>query len=279
MALENITGTLLAYKKLQPGTFQHVDQITTERRTNYELRRQCFYPADGPLYTVKKRRILWAITREPQNLVLQNIDEAFEQLMSQENYFPNDKAAQASLDHPDTVVIDLNGLKLVEDNDQYGHFAVDPKAVKNLNSEQRMAAQRIYGPDEKNFGLNMEMFARERKNPYVFVLLPDYVQNTLKGNNKKFLGRASWLYYFNYNSSFDANVRLVYGHSALRGVRKVQNVAVGDAPKNEVPQEIEPVGYLPLEDIIACLGNDVAPSVRLAIEGRIREVYRKAYKQ
>ena len=220
MALEDVIGTLLVYKKLEPGTFQHVDQLTTERRTNHGLRNLWFYTADGELYTVQKTEHLWAITREPQNLVLENIDEAYRQLTGKGNYFPDTEAAQTSLDHPDTVIVDLNGLSLTRANDEYGHFVVDPKAVKKLNSEQRKAAQRIYGPDDNNFGLNMEMFAEAGKKTRVFVVMPDYVQGTLRGNDKKFLGRASWLNDFSSNSNFDAGDRSVNNFNALRGVRR-----------------------------------------------------------
>lgn len=109
MALEDVTGNLLAYKELEPGTFQHVDQLMTERRTNHGLRDQGFYTADGELYTVQKEGNLWAITREPQNLVLQNIDEAYRQLTGQCDYFPEAEAGRASLEHEDTVVVDLKG--------------------------------------------------------------------------------------------------------------------------------------------------------------------------
>ncbi len=229
MALETITGNLLAYKELEPGTFQHVGQLTTERRTERGLRSEWFYTADGELYTVQKRGHLWAITREPQNLVLQNIDEAYRQLTGRSNYFPEAEAGRASLEHADTVVVDLKGLKLVKDSDQYGHFVVDPKAVKKLNSEQRKAAQRIYGHDEENFGLNMEMFAEAGRTPCVFVLMPDYVQGTLRSNDKEFLGRASWLFNFGSNSNFSASDRNVFSHDALRGVRRV--IAEDNTPK------------------------------------------------
>ena len=227
MTLENINGTLLAYKELEQGTFLHVDQLTTERRTNHELRDQWFYTADGELYTVQKNKSLWVITREPQNLVLQNIDEAYRQLTRQGNYFPDADAAQASLDHGNSVVVNLKGLKLVRDNDQYGHFVVNPQKVGSLNAEQRKAALRIYGPDEENFGLNMEMFAEAGKKPFVFVLMPDHVQDTLRTNDKQFLGRASWLVNFDYYSYFGAYVRNVNICNRLRGVRC--EIAEGDA--------------------------------------------------
>lgn len=230
MALENVIGNLLAYKQLEQGTFQHADQLTTERGSNQRLKDQWFYTADGEIYTVQKKGCIWAITREPQNLVLQDIAEAYRQLTDQGNYFPDTNAARASLDHENTVVVDLNGLELVKGNDVSGYFVVDPKQTKKLNSEQRRAAQRIFGPDEDTFGLNMDMFAEDRKIPYIFVLRPDYVQRTLKSNGREFLGRASWLDYFYYY--FDANDRGVSIHSALRGVRRV--IAEGDAPENEV---------------------------------------------
>ncbi len=262
--LENVTGTLLAYKELEPGTFQHVDQITTERRTGFGFGDQLFHTADGELYTVQKKGHLWAITREPQNLVLQNIDEAYRQLTGQGNYFPNAEAAKASLEHKDSVVVDLEGLELVKDydHDQQGHFAVDPKKTERLNSEQRRAAQRIYGPDEENFGLNMEMFAEARITPYVFVLRPDYVQSMLRSNDKRFLAQSSSLGCFFYSG---ANSRDVKSHIVLRGIRKI---ASGDAPKvagkqppsersettvNEVPsvpQETEGVKSQTMEDIL-----------------------------
>ena len=165
MTLENISGNLLTYKELEKGTFQHSDQLTTERRTNpitedgQDLRNQWFYTADGELYTVQKGKSLWAITREPQNLVLQNIDEAYNQLVQTGNYFPDAEAGQSALEHDDTIVVDIAGLKLKKNSKEYGHFAVDPRKVNKLNSQQKLAAQRIYGSDEENFGLNMEMFA------------------------------------------------------------------------------------------------------------------------
>ncbi len=238
MTLENITGSLLAYKQLEPGTFLHVDQLTTERRTNIELRNQRFYTADGEMYTVDRSKPVWVITREPQNLVLQNIDEAYRQLTAQGNYFPDAEAAQFSLEHDGSVIVNLEGLKLVEGYGGCGYFMVDPKAVQKLNSEQRKAAQRIYGPDEENFGLNMELFAGAEKTPYVFVLMPDYVQDTLRSNDQKFLGRASWLFNFNDHSYFNANDRgLNYG-SHLRGVRRedvARSAAVSESRASRAP--------------------------------------------
>jgi hypothetical protein len=251
MALETVAGNLLAYKELEPDTFQHVDQVTTGRRIDFGLRNKWFYTADGQLYTAQKNRPLWAITREPQNVVLRDIDEAYGQLRSQGNYFPGVEAGRASFGHEDTVVVDLRELGLVAGSGgEYGHFVIDPRAANNLSSEQRRAAQRIYGPDEDNFGLNMEMFAEAGITPCVFVLMPEYVQVALGNNGKEFLGRASWLGYFSDYSGFVASGRDVVVYVALRGVRRV--VREADAPQNQGPQALQETGLSPtMEEILA----------------------------
>ena len=288
MALETVTGNLLAYKELEPGTFQHVDQITTERRDNRGLKYHWFHTADGQLYTIQNGKHLWVITREPQNLVLRNIDEADRQLTSEGNYFPDAEAAKISLEHEDSVVIDLKRLRLAKSNDQYSLFVVNPRAVKKLNPEQRRAAQRIYGPDEENFGLNMEMFAEAGKTPYVFVLTPDYVQGALRNNDKKFLGLASWLLDFDYDSYFDAGGRGVNCRGALRGVRRViakalplqshERSDLSDAPKNEVPhapQEMGKVRSPTLDEILAVSRSHVSESGWGQFQAEIGKLYTK----
>ncbi len=242
MALETITGNLRdAYKQLQPGTMLHVDQLTNERRLNpitetgEDLCKQSFYTADGNLYTVNRRgRVIWGITREPQNLLLQNIAEAFHQLTQKGNYFLSLLEAEARLKHDDTILVEVEGLDLVGDgNKEFGYFVVDPKKVKKLNPKRKLVVTRIFGPDEDSFEQNMEMFAQAGKVPLVFALRPDYVKNTLKNNDTEYLARASWLYDFVNDSSFDANDRIVYGNNRVRGVRRI-GAAAGDA-QNQGP--------------------------------------------
>lgn len=212
--LVTIEGNLLdAYNQLQPGTMLHVDQLTTERRTNNELRKLGFYTADGELYSSQ----FWAITRQPQNLILKHIDKPFTQFRTNGNYLPNSEEALASVQHPDTVVIDPHGLRLIKDYDECGHFVVDPRNPKNLNSQQELAAMRIFGPDEENYGKNLEMFAEAGKTPWVFVLMPDYVQNSLKQKNAEYLARASWLFHFDFNSRFNASDWSTGGPYRFRG--------------------------------------------------------------
>lgn len=224
--LESILGDLRAYKQLKPWSMLHSYEIITERRTctdekvRAELRDEPFYTADGQLYTAKKKSFLWGITKLPQNLVLRRIDEAYWELTRTNNYFPLTEEAEDSFKHANTVVVDLKGLKLVKDNDEYGHFVIDPHKSKKLNSQQRKAAVRLFGPDEESFGLNMEMLAEAEKSPLVFVLMPDYVQRILKAQDEQYLERASYLSCFNGVSIFYANANHVNVHSCVRGVRR-----------------------------------------------------------
>jgi hypothetical protein len=204
MTLENVTGTLLSYRQFYPNTVQHVDQITNQRRINPELRYQRFYPADGNLYATKNNGCLFAITREPQNLFLQNVETACQQITNQGNYFPNSDEANNSFNHENTFVADLNRLRLIQHNSEYGHFVVYSKSIRGLSSLQRMIVQRIFGPDKDSFLKNIELFKEAKINPRIYLLMPDYVQNILKKYNHQFLCRPTWLDFLYFGSNFNA---------------------------------------------------------------------------
>ena len=238
MTLESIPGDLRAYAQLKPESMLHGYELTSERRTcsdkslRNELRNNAFYTADGQLYTSKESGdVQWGITRLSQNLVLRHIDDAFTALTQTNNYFPPTDEARVSFEHPDTKVINLKGLKLVKNNGEYGHFVIDPKKVKQLNSQQKIAVVCLFGPDEESFGLNMEMLAEAEISPLISALMPDYVQHTLETKRKEYLGRASWLGYFVNNSSFGAIDRNVSIHARVRGVRR-EGEARSAAPEN-----------------------------------------------
>jgi len=314
MNLKNIEGNLLAYKKLEPGTFQHIDQIITEHidriitqlKTDYIITDPSFvggktlYTADGQLYTVQGKKNLWAITREPQNLVLQsqNIDEAYRQLKIEGNYFPNETEARLSLDHPDTVVVDIEGLNLEgleryrgrdEDysgpkGEKYGGFNVDPSNLKLLNSQQRLVAQRIYGPDEDKFMRNMKMFEKFAVRAYIEVLAPDYINQVLDENDRKIFGRSSQLN--DLDKSFDKsyfpnccnfNTKEWDGENVsedgiLRGVLRVkaQNNKVSSAPKR-----IQGVVAPTMEEILAMSQNHIPKYGLKQFEADLRKLYQQ----
>ena len=206
MKLETVVGTLAeAYKSLRPGSILHVDEFMKERRTNEELRDQCFYAADGLVYSLQgeKKVPTLAITRASSNPLFQysKIDEYCQQLLRDQNYRPTPDETQRALSAPDTVLVDLTKLRLQVCNGEFSYLAIDTRKYNKLNQEEQKLAQRVFGKGQ-DFGLTMEMLAdtgiRETR---MYVLSPNYVLRDAKENS---LGRASWLADFNSNSYFVA---------------------------------------------------------------------------
>ncbi len=253
-SLETITGNLRenlrdAYKLLQPGTMLHVDELMNERRTNEELRNQWFYTADGEVYFldgVSKTPTL-AITREAHNPVLQNIDDAFEQLMEEKNYRPGQADVQQALAAPDTVLIALPSLRLSdpehnsksclffasaesysEYNSEFKFLAIGttPAEYNKLNDEERKFAERVYGVGD-DFVKNMKMQkdAGISEN-YIWILNPDYVQ---KHAEEGAIARVSRLRDFGEDFDFYTGDRYIGDHYSVRGVRQA-SVSEQEAP-------------------------------------------------
>src|SRR3989344_8362614 len=205
MSLETITGNLRdAYKQLQPGTMLHVDQLMNERRTNADLRNQWFYTADGEVYFLGAAgNPTLAMTREVHNPVLQNIDDAFDQLTRKQNYLPSQEDVQQALAAPETALIALPKLRLSGDEKEWRYLEIGttPSKYKKLNDEERKLAERVYGKGD-DFVQNMEMLKKAKiGETRIFVLHPDYVR---KQAAEGAVARASWLYDFNYYSHFVA---------------------------------------------------------------------------
>ena len=222
MELETITGNLRdAYKKLQPGTMQHSFELMNERRTNGELRNQCFYTPDGEIYFLDgTANPTLAMTREAHNPVLNNIDDAFEQLKKKKNYRLRRADVQQALAAPDTVLIALQKLRLFKYSDsEISYLALEttPAKYSQLNEEERKFAERVYGQRD-DFVKNMRMLEDADINETrIWVLNPDYV---LKHAAEGMIARASWLLSFDHISQFNAGVRSFVDHFRVRGVRK-----------------------------------------------------------
>ncbi|MEK6809820.1 MAG: hypothetical protein AABY40_04040 [Nanoarchaeota archaeon] len=224
MSLEIITGSLKgAYQQLQPGTMLHVDQLMNERRENNELRGRGFYTADGEVYFLDgatSKIPTLAITREAHNPVLQNIDDAVEQLTQKNNYSVLAQDAEQALAAPETVLIALPSLRLSGDNAEWRYLAIGttPSKYGKLNEEERKLAERVYGQGA-DFVKNMEMLDRAKiAETRIYVLNPGYVrEHAVEGA----VGRASWLGEFDSVSSFDASDRDVNDRGSVCGVRRV----------------------------------------------------------
>ncbi len=135
MSLENVTGKNLldAYKKIQPGTMLHADELMKEKvnverdlKGNSDLifRARNFYTADGIIYYLsdKGKTPMLAITREKYNPVLQHIDEAFPELLAGRCYRPPMEDVQKALRARSTVKVDLNKASVFNlSSEEYQH--------------------------------------------------------------------------------------------------------------------------------------------------------------
>ncbi len=225
MTLETIVDNLRnGYNLLQPGTMLHADQLTTERRTEAELRGQCFYTADGPLYSVESGVPTLFLTRESDNLVLRHLSDAvnssYDQLVDRNNgnYHPGAEEAQTAMHAKDTLRIDLTKLRLNGDDVEWRYLEIGTANYDQLNPEERKLAERYFGLNN-DFVQNMDVLQRAGiSNTKVYVLNPAYVQREAQNGP---VGRASWLANFNIGSLAYASSRAIFIRGALRGVRRV----------------------------------------------------------
>src|SRR3989338_2601759 len=143
--LENLEGNLKdAYVLAEPGTVLHADELMNEQRTNDSLCGVPFYTADGNLYFIRDGKPFWAITREPENLVLRHLDAAFPQLIQSNNYYPDPAEAAEALVADDTILIDVSQLGLGGTGNEGCYLALNtaPEGYPQLNAEGRKAAER-----------------------------------------------------------------------------------------------------------------------------------------
>src|SRR3989338_2466716 len=229
--LETLIGPLAkTFPQLDRATIQHSDQLTTERRTNPELRNQWFYTADGPMYTIEKEgrrdEAFLYLSRGRTNPVFNNIEEATQQLLRKGNYIPPKEDAEAVKSADTTLRVKLSDLKLQGNDSEWRYFEIDTANYDKLNPVQRRVAERVYGSGNE-FVENVKMLNDNGiRTTRIYVLNLDYVKRNAPKDGA--LARACWLDDFGSGSDFDAGGGDVDSSDALRGVR---NVAEGDAPK------------------------------------------------
>jgi len=251
--LETLMGTLAqTLPQLDRGTILHSDELTTERRTNPELRKMLFYTADSTVYTVEREKregllgkirsffrldkeAIWYLGRGETNPIFNNIEEATQQLIRTGNYIlRREKRGEidAVITAEDTLKVKLSDLRLQGKGNVFRYFEIDTANYDSLNEHQRIVAERVYGSGE-DFIENMKMLNEAGIGKIeIYVLNPSYVKQNVPQNGA--LARASMLYPFYGHSMFYAIGWGVDYYEGLRGVRKV---AEGDAPKVEDPSE------------------------------------------
>ena len=218
--LDTLTGPLLkTAPQFEPGTRRHADQITDERRTaeerlRRELRNQWIYTADSAVYTVEDGEVFLYLGREPTNPVLNNIEEAVEQLLKTGNYRPKPADIEAVVKAEGTLKVKLSDLELQRLNDELFHFEINTADYSSLNVKQREVAERVYGG--RDFIKNMKMLNEAGIiNTIIYVLNPDYVKKNVPQNGA--IARASRLEDFGGASGFLACDNLVNYRNGMRG--------------------------------------------------------------
>lgn len=249
MALDTVVNNLRdGYKQLQPGTFQHVDELRTEQITTPSLRNSWNYTADANGYRMQGEEVEWALARGNDGPILSNIDAAYDQLTQTGNFRPSKELSDVAFSAKDTLVTPLSQLRYRKDKgeEEWVYLEVRIKDGAVNTGKKYEAPNDAEAKVFKRTGLTTEFLAELKKagkeTTRTYFLNPDYVKKEVAGDKeKRDLWRASRLRNFYSSSSFYAVVHFVVNRGALRGVRQV--VAEGDAAKNEVPsapQEITP---------------------------------------
>jgi hypothetical protein len=191
--VESIPGNLRdGFSHIRTGTFCHANEVNAERVNNLQLRTKWFYTADGPIYFTVGKQAKLALTRESENLVLRNIDDAFPSLVHDKNFRPQSAEAEQSIHAEGTDVFDIKKLKLEKRNHEHGYVEISTAAYDNLNEEQLRLAERVFGtgPD---FMASMCMLKEDGiYNTRIYILRSSYVRRETSGR-KGPIARASWL--------------------------------------------------------------------------------------
>ena len=201
--LETIEGDYRSFSKLVPETRRHVDELLKDGLVIStfisKLMYRMFWTADGAIYFLSKDgksrdrngRPHFALTREYQNPLFKNLDEACEQLLNTRDYRVPDKDLEFALADLSTEVFDLDGLNLNCYSNEYSYLEVptNPR-IHSLEDDPRRLVERVYGKGD-NFEKVIAILAKIRlPTPRVYVLNPSYVR---KHASAGAIGRASWL--------------------------------------------------------------------------------------
>ena len=252
MTLDTIVDNLRdGVKRLQPGTFQNVDELRAAQITNSSLRNNWYHVANANGYRVQGVEVQWALVRGNDSPILSNIDAAYDQLAQTGNFRPSRDISDTAFSAKDTLVTPLSQLRYRKDKSEEKWVYLEVRTADGfVNTGDKFEA-----PNDteakvfKETGLTTEYLAELTKAGKVttrtYFLNPDYVRQEIAKDPEGIpIWRASRLDSFDYNSNFDAGDRSVYIHGTLRGV---PIVAIGDASEKvavstvpSTPQEITP---------------------------------------
>lgn len=225
MTIELFKGNLLDIsKEADLSTALSAKEILTKRRNDESLdgenlRNTWMWTGDFSMYRVENGKVLLYLAPTAQNLVFQNIEDAYCQFTKNRDYNPTKEGIAKIMDSAksgETFVCDLSKLNLKEHNDEWVYFSIDDAK----KGKQRELRNRVYDDEDVNL--------LKGKGTKFFVLNPKYVLQNVK-DNESAVGRVSFLDGWLDGCNFVARGRDAGDDGGrLVGVRRSERVAESD---------------------------------------------------
>ena len=228
MPLDTIVDNLRdGVNQLKKGTFQHVDELRADQITSPLLRKNFFYTADANGYRVNRGKVEWGLTRGNDSPILNNIDDAYNQLLLAGNFRTSKDVSDAAFSAKDTLVTDLSQLRYGKNQGEERWVYVEVRTADGFVNTGKTyeAANETEAKVLARMGLTSAYRAELQKacvkKTRIFFLNPGYVQREIAADSKKrdiWLG--SWLNFFYDDSDFSAFGCSIVFNYGVRGVRR-----------------------------------------------------------
>lgn len=162
------------------------------------LRNTYTWTGDFPMCRRDGNKLLFYLVPASQNLVFQNLKEAYRQLTTGDRYYrPTEEGIQRIVDSAksgEIFVCDMSDLKgLIENNDYYSYLLIDSAKTRAENE----LVQRVYSDSDRK-----ELKGRGIR---IYVSNPNTVLNILEGNNSA-VSRVSCLNFWGNDYYFVADI-------------------------------------------------------------------------
>jgi len=227
------------YGLFVPSTINTGAQISVDRIADASLHGEWFYTANLPLATKRGGKLLFGMGgnsaftavfgRNTAQVCQELIDTGYIHLS------PEQRNLMLRLEKSGEVIfVDPKDMKLKGQEDEYREFPIRTESYgKDVTVARMPFVQAGYGSGDM---LRQVMDNLQRKvrieETKVFMMSPDHAAEAVKDG--EMVAQASRLDNFGEESYFDAVVRYVHDHDALRGVRQV--VAVLERARGELLQ-------------------------------------------
>ena len=220
--LVNIRGDYAAvFNRLLRDTVQCADEITTQRRTDTNLRNHWFWTANTALYrTEDKQPILYFLNGDVSrelNPIFNNVETAVDDLISKKDYRPSEEEVKEVIGADPVLRVNLLDLSLKRN--EYGSFYFDipTKGYEDLTQPQFSFTELVFGQGD-DLKENMKMLrASGIAKTRISVPNPQYILD----NAGDGIVRPCSLYNLKTGSFFNAEIsKLDVPVFCMRGVKK-----------------------------------------------------------